>query len=140
MDPELFRKILPLLAEIAIMMASAPAAPVCPVAPVAPVFPVAPVAPVVPVRAREYVNRFEKLFPSTVTGIVKTPFFVAIEVVTVTVNFAEVESLLLMEVLIPVGAPEIVPILAATCVAPLYAITPLSVLPASAAESPPANV
>ena len=85
--------------------------------------PVAPVAPVLPLKATENEKFFVKDFPSTVIGTVSTPCPVVNEEVTDTVNEADVVPLLEMLVDIPDGAPVIVPIVAATLVAPLYAIT-----------------
>jgi hypothetical protein len=95
--------------------------------------------PFVPANANEYVNCFVNDSPSTVIGIVKTPFFVVIEVVTLTVKLADVEELLDIEVLIPVGAPDIVPMVAAILVLPLYAITEQVALPSIAAVVLPAK-
>ena len=56
------------------------------------------------------------------------------------VILAVVVPLLFGVALNPVGSPPIVPIVAATWVAPLYAITFVTILEAIAAEVSPANV
>ena len=80
-----------------------------------------------------------KDFPSTVTGILTVPLAVFMLVVTVNVITGVVVPLLAILAVIPAGKPVIVPIVTATCPAPLYAITPQVVDPAKAAAVEPAK-
>ena len=90
-------------------------------------------------NAIEYENTLVNVLPSTVTGMFTVPLAVFMLVVTVKVITGAIVPLLATLAVMPVGRPDIVPTVAATCVAPLYAITLQGVEPANAAAVEPAK-
>ena len=78
-----------------------------------------PFVPFVPATAKLYENTLFTVTPPHVTGIVTVPALVVKDVATVNVILADVDPLLFILAVIPVGNPLIVPTVQAVAVEPL---------------------